>query len=69
VARLPVPGQVVSFRHDHLGYALPAPALLGQWSARLPQAVARCAVAQGVPIVTFAKGETKEAMAAAHLAR
>lgn len=69
VARLQVPGQVVTFLHDHLGYALPSPALLGKMTARFHQAVAQFAVEQGVPLVTFAKGETKETLAEAHLAR
>jgi hypothetical protein len=69
VKDLQLRGGVIWFIREQKGWPIPSPAMLGAVSEAYRTAVERFAVAQGLPIVTFAKGEYKEAVARAQLAR
>jgi hypothetical protein len=69
VKDLQLPGGVIRFIREQKGWPIPSPAMLGTVSDGYRAAVERFAAAQGLEIVTFAKGESKEAIAQAHLTR
>ncbi len=59
VPTLQVPGQVVSFLTQHLGFPIPSPALLERIGLRFRKAVTEFAAEGGIPVVRFAKGQRK----------
>lgn len=69
VKDLQLPGGVVTFIRHQRGWAIPSPAMLGKLSEGFRTAVEQFAAAQGLEIVTFDKGASKEAIAHAALAR
>lgn len=68
VRYLQMPGGVVNFIREQFGWPIPSPAAMGKMSDAFHQAVEQFAVKQGLEIVTFAKGESKEELAHAALA-
>jgi hypothetical protein len=60
VGRLQTPGQVVGFLKEARGYPIPSPAALGKVSKAYVEAIDRFAVENGIPVVRFAKRESKE---------
>jgi hypothetical protein len=69
VKHLQMPGGVVNFIREQKGWPIPSPAMLGKMSEGFRAAVERFAAAQGLEIVDFAKGASKEACAAAARSR
>lgn len=69
VKDLQLPGGVIRFIREQKHWPIPSPAMLGTVSDAYRTAVERFATAQGLEVITFAKGENKEAVAQAHLAR
>lgn len=69
VKYLQLPGGVVNFIRRQRDWPIPSPAMLGTLSDGFRTAVERFAAAQGLPIIDFAKGESKEELAQAALAR
>lgn len=69
VKDLHLPGGVVSFIRRQKGWDIPSPAMLGRMSEAFRTAVEQFAVVQGLAIVTFAKGDDKDAIARERLAR
>jgi hypothetical protein len=65
VKDLQLPGGLVLFLRDQRGWPIPSPALLGRLSSAFHAAVEAFARQQGLEIVTFEKGEDKEARARA----
>ena len=59
VPTLQVPGQVVSFLTQHLGFPIPSPAILERIGLRFRTAVAEFAADNGIPVIRFAKGQRK----------
>jgi hypothetical protein len=59
VPTLQVPGQVVSFLTQHLGFPIPSPALLERIGLRFRRAVVEFAADNGIPVIRFAKGQRK----------
>jgi hypothetical protein len=60
---------VVSFFRHHRGAPLASSALMEPISTAFVAALERYARTQGVPLVTFTKGQRKDAVAAEHLAQ
>jgi hypothetical protein len=60
--------QVVRFLLDR-GFQIPSPALLGKQGRDYVAAIDRFALEHGIPVVRFAKGESKEEAARPYLAR
>ena len=69
VKQLQVAGGVVNFIREQKGWAIPSPVMLNTMTLAFREAVGRFAVEQGLPIVDFAKGESKEALAQAAAAQ
>ena len=69
VRYLQMPGGVVNFIREQQGWPVPSPASLGKLSDAFRKAVEAFAVQQGLKIVAFEKGESKEELAHAALAR
>ena len=69
VPNLQVPGQVVSFLTQHLGFPIPSPALLERIGLRFRKAVTEFAAEGGIPVVRFAKGDRKLEVMRPHLDR
>jgi len=59
VSRLQTPGQVVGFLKEARGYPVPSPAALGKISKAYVEAIDRFAEANEIPVVRFAKRESK----------
>jgi hypothetical protein len=68
VRYLQLPGGVVNFIREQHGWPIPSPAAMTKMSDAFRKAVEQFAVKQGLKIVTFAKGESKEELAHAALA-
>jgi hypothetical protein len=67
VPRLQTPGQVVWFLKEARSYPIPSPAALGKVSKAYVEAIDRFACENEIPVVRFAKGESKEQRARAYL--
>src|SRR5215210_903867 len=59
---------VVGFFRHHRGQPIASAALMEPISRAFVTAIERFAKTQGVPLITFAKGQRKDAVAAAYLA-
>src|SRR5262249_2661066 len=68
VRYLQMPGGVVNFIREQQGWPIPSPAALGKMSDAFRTAVEEFAVKQGMQIVAFEKGESKEELAHTALA-
>ncbi|MCA1706835.1 MAG: hypothetical protein LC808_27670 [Actinobacteria bacterium] len=66
---LQVPGQVVSFLTQHLGFPIPSPAILERIGLGFRKAVAEFAAEGDIPVVRFAKGDRKLEVMRPHLDR
>lgn len=66
VPKLMSDGMLVRFLLDR-GYPFPSPALLGRIGSRYVAAIERFAARNGIPIVRFSKGESKEEVARPYL--
>ncbi len=69
VKYLQMPGGLITFIREQLGFPIPSPIVLPPVTDRFRQAVETFAQAQGLSIVDFARGEEKDETARAHLAR
>ncbi len=69
VKQLQLPGGVVNFIREQQGWAIPSPVMLHTMTVAFRTAVERCAAEQGLPIIDFAKGESKDALAQAAAAQ
>jgi hypothetical protein len=69
VPTLQVPGQVVSFLTQHLGFPIPSPAILERIGLRFRKAVMEFAAEHNIPVIRFAKGQRKLEVMRAHLDR
>jgi hypothetical protein len=68
VPRLQCEGQVVRFLLDR-GFVIPSPAALGRIGRAYVRAIERFAARQQIPVVHFAKGASKEDVAARYMRR
>lgn len=68
VKNLQMPGGVVNFIREQRGWEIPSPVMLNNLTVAFRLAVEKFAVAQGLEIVDFEKGESKEQRAQAALA-
>jgi hypothetical protein len=59
VPNLQVPGQVVSFMRDHLGYPIPSPAIMEKIGTAFRRSVTAFAEDEHVPVVRFDKNDRK----------
>lgn len=59
VPTLQVPGQVVSFLTQHLGFPIPSPAILERIGLGFRKAVTEFAAEGDIPVIRFAKGDRK----------
>jgi hypothetical protein len=69
VPTLQVPGQVVSFLTQHLGFPIPSPAILERIGLRFRKAVTEFAAEGDIPVIRFAKGDRKLEVMRPHLDR
>ncbi len=69
VPRLQSPGQIAKFFRDHRREPFPSSALMAPISRSFVAALHAFAEEQALPLVRFRRGERKEDVAAAHLAR
>ena len=69
VKYLQLPGGVVTFIREQRAWPIPSPAMLGSLSDAFHTAVERFAAREGLPIIDFAKGASKEELAQAAAAR
>ncbi|HEY3083093.1 MAG TPA: hypothetical protein VGM69_24650, partial [Chloroflexota bacterium] len=69
VKHLQMAGGVVNFIREQKGWPIPSPAMMRKMSEGFRAAVERFAAAQGLEIVDFGRGESKEELAQAALAR
>ena len=69
VKYLQMPGGLITFIREQLGFPIPSPIVLPPVTDRFRKAVEVFAQAQGLSIVDFARGEEKDETARAHLAR
>src|SRR6266542_194040 len=69
VPKLQFTGGVVKFLRGHRGHQFASSVLLEPISRRFVAGIRRCAEEQGVPLVDFAKGQRKDDVAHAFLAR
>lgn len=69
VKDLQLPGGVVNFIRHQFDWPIPSPKALSQLSTQFKTAVERFAAEQGLDIITFAKGDDKDAIAREHLAQ
>jgi hypothetical protein len=68
VKNLQMPGGVVNFIREQRGWKIPSPVMLNNLTVAFRTAVEQFAAAQGLEIVDFEKGESKEKRAQAALA-
>lgn len=69
VKYLQLPGGLITFIREQMGYPIPSPLVLPKPTQAFRKAVDEFAEAQGLTIHQFAKGEDKDQTARAHLAR
>src|SRR5215472_7152619 len=69
VKYLQMPGGLITFIREQLGFPIPSPIVLPPVTDRFRKAIEAFAQAQGLSIVDFARGEEKDETARAHLAR
>jgi hypothetical protein len=69
VKYLQLPGGLITFIREQMGYPIPSPVVLPEVTKKFRQAVEQFAQDQGLTMVDFAKGEDKDATARTHLAR
>ncbi len=69
VPRLQYPGGVAHFFRQHRGAPFASSALMAVVTTAFVTALERFARTQGVPLLTFGKGQRKDEVAAAHLAQ
>ena len=69
VKNLQMPGGLINFIREQLGFPIPSPMLLAPASEAYRVAVEKFAGEQGLTIVNFASGEEKDETARAHLAK
>ncbi|HKR51744.1 MAG TPA: hypothetical protein VJT72_19600 [Pseudonocardiaceae bacterium] len=69
VPTLQVPGQVVSFLTQDLGFSIPSPAILERIGLGFCKAVVEFAAEGGIPVVRFVKGDRKLEVMRPHLDR
>lgn len=69
VKSLQMPGGLINFIREQMGFPIPSPMLLAPVSQAFRAAVEKFAEAQGLSIVNFAQGEEKDETARAHLAK
>jgi len=69
VKYLQLPGGLITFIREQLGFPIPSPIVLPPMTDAYRKAVEAFAKAQGLSIVDFARGEEKDDTARAHLAR
>lgn len=68
VKDLQMPGGLVNFIREQMDWPIPSPQALRKLSTGFRKAVEAFAAAQGLEIITFEKGDDKDAMAREHLA-
>jgi hypothetical protein len=68
VKYLQMPGGLITFIREQMGYPIPSPMVLAEVTKAFRKAVARFAAQEGLLIVDFAKGEAKDETAREHLA-
>ena len=66
VKYLQLPGGLITFIREQMGYPIPSPIVLPEVTTAFRKAVDQFAAQQGLTIVDFAKGEDKDATARAH---
>jgi hypothetical protein len=69
VKYLQMPGGLVNFIREQIGWPIPSPKALYAMTTQFRDAVERFASEQGLEIVTFGKDDAKDEVARAHLAR
>jgi hypothetical protein len=69
VKRLQLPGGLITFIREQMGFPIPSPMLLPPVTQAFRKAVEQYAQEQGLSIVDFAKGEDKDEKARAQLAK
>jgi len=69
VKYLQLPGGLITFIREQLGFPIPSPMVLPPVTKAFREAVEKFAAAQGLTIVDFAKGEEKDETARAHWAK
>jgi hypothetical protein len=69
VKHLQLPGGLITFIREQMGYPIPSPMVLPPFSQAFRKAVEKYAKEQGLSLVDFAKGEDKDERARAHLAK
>jgi len=69
VKGLQMPGGLINFIREQMGFPIPSPMLLAPVSEAFRTAVEKFAEEQGLTIVNFAHGEEKDETARAHLAK
>jgi hypothetical protein len=69
VKYLQLPGGLITFIREQMGYPIPSPKLLPPVTQGFRKAVEQFATTEGLTIVQFAKGDDKDEIARAHLAR
>jgi hypothetical protein len=69
VKYLQLPGGLITFIREQLGFPIPSPIILPPLTDAFRKSVESFAQAQGLTIVDFARGEGKDDTARAHLAR
>lgn len=69
VKYLQMPGGLITFIREQMGYPIPSPIVLPKVTQAFRKEVERFASQEGLTIVNFAKGEDKDETAREHLAR
>ena len=69
VKNLQMPGGLINFIREQLGFPIPSPMLLAPVSEAFRTKVEKFAAAQGLTIVNFGHGEAKDETARVHLAK
>jgi len=69
VKNIQMPGGLINFIREQLGFPIPSPMVLAPVSEAFRAAVEKFAEEQGLTIVNFAHGEEKDETARAHLAK
>ncbi len=69
VKNLQMPGGLINFIREQMGFPIPSPMLLAPVSEAFRAAVEKFAEEQSLTIVNFAHGEEKDETARAHLAK
>lgn len=69
VKNLQLPGGLITFIREQMGFPIPSPVVLPPVSKAFREAVEKFAAEQGLTIVDFVKGQAKDEVARAHLAQ